>query len=164
MPSSDYDHRIIGNVFWCSDPDSEETVPWISVGPGTMKVTGNTFLGTPFLWEVAGDLSCENNIFTQGHSSFHSTITGTIRCNAFWPDSIDTGYGGTWIIEDNVYADPLFCDPSNGDVGISRASLCAPDNSPDDCGLIGAEDVECDITPVERSSWGMIKAKYQRIR
>ena len=62
-------------------------------------------------------------------------------------------------INNNISEDPLFCDAPAGDMTIDADSPCAPANSP--CGqLIGARGVDCG-TPVERTSWGSIKAKFE---
>jgi len=63
--------------------------------------------------------------------------------------------GGDWVgciaglygTEGNISAGPFFCDPENGDFGLADYSPCAPDQSPGECGLIGAYGVAC-ATPV----------------
>jgi predicted outer membrane repeat protein len=64
--------------------------------------------------------------------------------------------GGDWVgcIADqaaengNISSDPLFCNPLQGDFGISSISPCNPENN--DCGvLIGAYDVSCQTTDIE---------------
>ena len=42
----------------------------------------------------------------------------------------------------NRLADPLFCDPDNGDFRLAEGSPCSPDSS--ECGLIGALGVGCE--------------------
>jgi len=79
--------------------------------------------------------------------------------------------GGDWVdciagqegVNGNFSADPLFCDPANGDFTISCDSPCAPGNHPDGypCGLVGALDVGCDSSATERTSWGRVKAMYR---
>jgi hypothetical protein len=59
--------------------------------------------------------------------------------------------GGDWVgciaglygVEGNISAGPFFCDPGNGDFGLADFSPCAPDQSPGECGLIGAYGVAC---------------------
>jgi hypothetical protein len=60
----------------------------------------------------------------------------------------------------NISADPLFCDPENGDFRLDRDSPCAPEENPD-CGLIGAWPIGCGSTPVESTTWGALKALFQ---
>jgi hypothetical protein len=63
----------------------------------------------------------------------------------------------------NFAADPLFCNPGN-DYTLDGASPCLPGNHPQGvaCGLIGAREQGCGATPVERTTWGQIKARYGR--
>jgi predicted outer membrane repeat protein len=44
----------------------------------------------------------------------------------------------------NFSADPLFCEPDSGDFRLEPESPCAPANSPDTCGLVGADSVGCE--------------------
>lgn len=46
--------------------------------------------------------------------------------------------------EDNIQADPIFCDSAE-DFHLADTSPCAPGNSPPGCGLIGALGVGCVI-------------------
>src|SRR4029434_2492055 len=46
----------------------------------------------------------------------------------------------------NLSADPLFCNPTLFDFTLDENSPCAPDHS-GGCGLIGALDVGCGVTP-----------------
>jgi hypothetical protein len=63
----------------------------------------------------------------------------------------------------DVVADPLFCDPENGDFTLSSQSPCLPGNHPDgvDCGLIGAFGQGCGPVSIEKLSWGRIKGMYR---
>jgi hypothetical protein len=62
-------------------------------------------------------------------------------------------------IRDNVSEDPLFCDPAF-DFSLDAASPCLPENS--SCGmLMGARGQGCD-SPVERATWGAVKALFRR--
>ena len=79
--------------------------------------------------------------------------------------------GGDWIggiagqlgVSGNFSADPLFCDPDNGDFTLSSQSPCLPGNHPDgaDCGLIGALGQGCDPVSVEPETWAGIKSRYR---
>lgn len=61
--------------------------------------------------------------------------------------------GGDWVgciadqygVNGNFSADPLFCDPHHENLTLAATSPCAPENSPGDCGLIGAWPVDCEI-------------------
>ena len=61
---------------------------------------------------------------------------------------------------ENIYVDPLFCNPGVEDYRIQEDSPCAPDNSP--WGeLIGAYEPGCEPTAVREASWGAIKAMFR---
>jgi len=75
-----------------------------------------------------------------------------------WVGALDglLGEGG------NIEADPIFCDPDNGNYHLYSNSPCAPGNSNSDgCGLIGAYGVGCGPSSVEAKSWGRIKGMYR---
>jgi hypothetical protein len=78
-------------------------------------------------------------------------------CNVYWdtPDGIGVPLAAT----DRVI-DPLFCDPTNGDLTVHAGSPCLPANS-GGCGLIGALGQGCGTVAVEGTSWGRIKATYR---
>jgi hypothetical protein len=80
--------------------------------------------------------------------------------------------GGDWVvgiadqegIRGNFAADPLFCDPENGDLTLRSDSPCLPGNHPGGaaCGLIGALGEGCaPPTAVERASWGGVKTRFR---
>lgn len=61
-------------------------------------------------------------------------------------------------IEGNICADPLFCDPENGDLRLQEDSPCGPGG---DCGLMGAWPIGCGGTPVTETTWGAVKALFR---
>jgi len=75
--------------------------------------------------------------------------------------------GGDWVgclagmdgADNNLHADPLFCDAPGGDFTLDIPSPCTAANAPA-CGLVGAWDIGCD-SPVQAESWGAIKAMYR---
>ncbi len=79
--------------------------------------------------------------------------------------------GGDWVgciegqngVDGNFSADPIFCDPSNGDFTLHAGSPCLPGNHPDgyDCGLIGARNEGCGGTPIVETTWGAMKARFR---
>ena len=74
-----------------------------------------------------------------------------------WVGCIADQYG----VNDNISADPQFCDMGAGDFRISASSPCAPQNS--GCGeLIGVFGVGCEASTTEALSWGRIKALYRQ--
>ena len=76
--------------------------------------------------------------------------------------------GGDWTgaiagqlgVNGNFSLDPEYCP---GESTLDRDSPCAPDNHPDneDCGLIGAQMVNCGSVATEHETWGAIKALYR---
>lgn len=60
-------------------------------------------------------------------------------------------------VSDNLEADPLFCEESAGDYTVHKDSPCV--DVAHDGSVIGAFPVGCEV-PVERASWGAIKARY----
>lgn len=56
-------------------------------------------------------------------------------------------------IRGNISADPLFCDPANGEFGLEPESPCAPFSDPNpECDRLGAWPVGCDPAAVESGS------------
>ncbi|MCA9753804.1 MAG: right-handed parallel beta-helix repeat-containing protein [Gemmatimonadetes bacterium] len=87
-------------------------------------------------------------------------------CDLYWNNSApeDPDFSVACALEFGidglVYADPLFCDPSNGNYLISSQSPAAPEHS-GICGLRGACPVGCGPVSVEASSWGQVKVWYR---
>jgi hypothetical protein len=106
--------------------------------------------------------TASNNIFatTKGDKALSTDIGGTITtsCNIFWDN--EAGIGVTLSPTDRI-ADPLFCDPTNGDLSVREGSPCLPPYS-NGCGQIGALGDGCGVVSVESKSWGEIKAAYRR--
>ncbi len=76
--------------------------------------------------------------------------------------------GGDWVgclegqlgTGGNICEDPLFCGPESEDFTLHADSPCAPEHNPE-CGLIGSWPVGCEETPVEKTSWGAVKALFR---
>jgi predicted outer membrane repeat protein len=61
---------------------------------------------------------------------------------------------------DNLFVDPVFCDASGGDFTLRSDSPCLPSNNP--WGeLVGALGQGCDVSAVEPTSWGKLKAMFR---
>lgn len=147
----------------------------VVVNSGTLLVTGSTF----FRNQGAGSsinavdpappghvtLIVENTLMIDG-------IGRPVDCIEFphieiYCCDLYGNDGGDWAgcisehqgINGNLSADPLFCDPLNGDFRLSADSPCAPEQAPD-CGLIGAWPVGCGPVPTVESSWGHIKWRH----
>lgn len=156
--------ELIDNVLVRSAPggatDEENVV--ILLADGDVDVIGNTFVRCNF-WEYASvgtALRFDRNIVFNGLAEITHVPGGTISCNDFWPDSVVVGWEGMEM-SDNIAVDPMFCDEDAGDLRLAYQSPCAAENSPGECGLIGALPAECDLSPVERMSWGAIKARFK---
>jgi hypothetical protein len=150
---------VKNNVFW--NQGARNGGIRLSAPAGDMVMSGNTFVGydVSIFARYGHDSEVSGNIF------FESPVTlsaggGRVSCNDFWPDSLNVASGNPRV-EDNIFRNPILCAPEIGDFSISIHSPCAPENSPAGCGLIGAREPACDITPTRRTTWGQLKAKYR---
>jgi hypothetical protein len=142
------DIRVSGNVFWSAvAPDSAASATLLVWWPGaSVAVRENTLVrcgvevsdseggGTPLVFE--------NNIVVHGTVFFSAPQGGDYSCNDFWRSRVLGGDNLTY--SNNMTANPLFCDETNGDFTLSEGSPCAPPGNAE-CGLIGAEPVACDL-------------------
>jgi parallel beta-helix repeat protein/predicted outer membrane repeat protein len=111
------------------------------------------------------DFTLTNSIIAFGVSGEAVYCDGDPPCVTC--SDICSNAGGDWVdclagmdaTDNNIHADPLFCDAPGGDFTIDVASPCTAANAPA-CGLIGAHDIGCD-TPVQPQSWGAIKSMYR---
>jgi hypothetical protein len=116
------------------------------VGNGSPLGAGGLNLGIP--------VEIENTIIAFGTDGEAITCTG-IGLGVMSCTDIYGNAGGDWTgcIADqlgtngNFSADPLFCNAGAGDYTLAETSPCAPENSPAECGLIGAFPVGC-VTPI----------------
>jgi hypothetical protein len=134
-----------------------------------------TVTGCTFTENSAGGLYCvmsssmtlENTIlaFSAGGAAILCDNPGAVTftcCDVFGNE------GGDWVgciadqagLNGNFSADPLFCDPENGDFTIRSDSPCAPPGATG-CGLVGALPVGCGPIALEEMSWGEIKNRYR---
>jgi hypothetical protein len=74
-----------------------------------------------------------------GHSTFLTCCDVYGNAGGDWVGCL-AGQSGNY---GNLSADPLFCDATNNNFGLGANSPCAPDQSPAQCGLIGARPVVC---------------------
>jgi hypothetical protein len=162
------------NVFWAnSAQDGGGAI--VSECLGGSKCHSNTFYGnsaTVSASSIKVGTGPEDDVSIRfciiAGSSGAPAVEGPVAdidCCCLWDNDADYGVGCI-VGPCNVYEDPLFCDAASGDFTIDEASPCAPDNSPDDCGLIGACPVGCataGVDPInpESSTWGSIKAIYR---
>jgi hypothetical protein len=138
-------------------------------GNGSCEIRGNTFYGnytentvhngatlvilTPALFErniVAASLGGSGAVGTT------SPLAG--GCNVYWANE----YGnGVPLVGTDVEADPLFCDPEEGDFTVRFDSPCVEPQS-GGCGQIGALPASCGKIAVEAMSFGRIKSLYRQ--
>jgi len=114
-------------------------------------------------------LTLENCIvaFGTGSEAIRCEFGGTaalLCCDVFG------NTGGDWVgclagqpgVDGNIGADPLFCDLPTGDYTIRDNSPCVAFSPPNPaCDLIGALDVGCTGSAVERKSWSAVKTEYR---
>jgi hypothetical protein len=107
--------------------------------------------GSSFYLLLDFDVSLRNTIIcagTSGAAMFELgafTVTMDVQCC-----DVHGNAGGDWVgplegfdgSNGNFSADPMFEDPDQGDFCLQLGSPCNALNSPGDCGLIGAEDLD----------------------
>jgi hypothetical protein len=70
------------------------------------------------------------------------------------------GAAGPWYPPENIFADPLLCDPGAGDYRVAANSPNLPQNNPYGV-LLGALGEGCGPIVTGTTSWGVVKAKYR---
>lgn len=125
----------------------------------TTEIRECTFYGNGDGTETIWYSGCDNN--TIDRTIICGTVDGAaieVRSSAVTPTltccDLYGNEGGDWAdgiadqlgVNGNMSADPIFCDPENGDFRIADISPCSP-LSPDnpECGLIGAWGVGCNL-------------------
>jgi hypothetical protein len=139
-----------------------------------VSFTGCTFYGNAadhgsvFYMESGSQVDLERCIlaFGQGHDVIfcQDTSNATLVCC----DIFGNQYGDwTGVIADqlgldgNISEDPLFCDAPAGNLLLYDVSPCAPFSPPNEqCDLIGAWPVGCELTATEPTSWSRVKPLY----
>ena len=61
----------------------------------------------------------------------------------------------------NISLDPGFCGSATHNYTLADSSPCAATAVPSGCVQMGALGTGCSVTPVARSTWGSLKAKYR---
>lgn len=139
---------------------------FMSSSTPNVVLRGNTFVGCGLhLYEPRGGWIVEGNLVTG--SAYGIQVQGTlpagvvVRCNDTWRNTQNwTNCPDLTGLDGNISAEPLHCDPQNGDFHVASNSPCLPASNA--CGVqIGAFGQGCDITPIDPSTWGQIKAAYR---
>ena len=143
---------------------------------GSVHLVESTFwgnlgsLGAIICGELYVECICENTIIAfsnpgRGLVAYGNAEVELVCCDIYgnaggdWVGEIADQYG----INGNISEDPLFCDPEEGDFTLDEASSCASFTPPnEECDQIGAWPIGCGGSPVTTSTWGGIKAIFQR--
>lgn len=122
---------IAGNAIYCVD--------------GTALAVGNSIISFGYHGTAVGCGAASSASF--GHCVVYGNRAGDELCGS---------------VGDNLYIDPLFCDVYAKDFTLCANSPCLPENNMwgELVGRFGAGCGNCD-SPVERTSWGAIKALYR---
>ena len=122
----------------------------LAVNASGGQVTANVFFGNTAA-NNGGAVGCFNG----------ASFLGT--CNLFWqntaPQDPNT-YRCSFAVgfQDNLEADPMFCDASAFDFGLMVGSPAAPGGN---CGLRGALGVTCGPISVRETTWSQVKSLYR---
>jgi hypothetical protein len=133
----------------------------------TLSGNSSTYTGVVTCGELCY-VTIENTIIS--HSLQGEAVTCWDTDAALTCCDVYSNAGGDWVgclagqygVNGNICEDPLFCRDENpgAPYTLHDGSPCAPEHNPA-CGLIGAWDVACGVTPVEDVSWGAMKAMFR---
>ncbi|MBZ0267861.1 DUF5123 domain-containing protein [bacterium] len=140
------------------------------------EVHHNTFVQNNALGQGGGALLINGTGLEVHHNIFaYNTTTGngsailclnsnsvTSSCNLFWGNDVPVVTTCNIVIgqDENLEADPLFCDPANEDFTLMASSPAGPDY-PSSCGLRGAYPVACGPVSIATQTWGKGKGMYR---
>lgn len=123
-----------------------------------LTLRGCTLFGNLAL--EGGGISSYGNVTVENSIIAFSGGGGAVACSSAPPQfscsDLFGNVGGDWTacVEDqlgingNISKDPLFCNAPNHVFTLNVSSPCATENSPGDCGQIGAWPVACGVTSV----------------
>jgi hypothetical protein len=155
--------RFLRNKLWRSSaqqPGSSED--GVSISAETVEIESNSLLGSgvQVVVNAGSPIGFSHNIIYEAGTSLHSIPGAVVMCNDFFPEEPVTAWGD-FILEDNLFSDPLFCEEGTADWEISFDSPCTDEYSPPGCGLIGAGEIGCDVVGIEVISWGKMKLGFR---
>lgn len=88
------------------------------------------------------------------------------NCFCFWNNERGpvAGACSMYATDGCFEADPMFCDPENGNFRLQDGSPCLPgEHGGYSCGLIGAYGANCIPEPIEETSWGRVKFQFHGV-
>jgi hypothetical protein len=102
-------------------------------------------------------------------NGLHDEAWDRCLCNAYWNNEGWGPYHGQWVGTcsggENLYVDPLFCDPEADDYRLRENSPLIPKFFPPevfDCqGVMGALRVGCEPQATLTVTWGRLKSLYK---
>ena len=119
--------------------------PYYVIGArnGPHQVFRNTFYGNhggEALFFIRNSFSVSANVFaeTTGGPTLLGYFEVSNGCNLFWNSAMEEDY----IRPTDMFVDPEFCDPRNGDFRVSASSPCLGENNLSTCGDVGKHDGE----------------------
>lgn len=143
-------------------------------GGRVIAVEGNTFLGNAIGTDWIDGGSAARLSASVSGTFFHNVIANssgeqavrksplvTEGCSVFWNNAAGNVSG---FVSDptDPEADPLFWDPTAGDLHVGVGSPCLPGTGHPACTeLIGAHGEGCGTVSVRPRSWGSIKGDYR---
>lgn len=168
----------ISNSVFCHN-SAERSGGAIDKGEASPGITGCTFFANsaPLGSAISGGIygGCTRCILAYGTGGCPIYVDDPFSDPVVSCTNIYGNEGGDWVgciagqdsMNGNLWADPRFCDPQADDLRLDESSPCAPSNSPNGCGLIGALPVGCASAGVpskeaESTTWGAIKAMYRQ--
>ena len=143
---------IAGAIYlYASTGRIESNTFYDNTSPGHATVAIHESVGTTVERNI---LACETN----GFALKYIDCFGAHACNVYW-DNADGPICPPGLADDEIVADPMFCEPWQDNFMIYDISPAAPEHSP--CGLlVGAFPVGCTGTATRDATWGAIKAIY----
>jgi predicted outer membrane repeat protein len=162
-------HSSIMNVFNClfHYNTSKDIAGAIYMYESAGQIQGNTFYhnASPghatVVLHFSNSTSVSRCIFageTVGFGLEFLNCSGSHACNIYWDNAAGSIYP-PGLADDEIIADPLFCEPGQENFMIYDVSPAAPAHSP--CGmLVGAYPVGCTGTAARDATWTAVKSLY----
>jgi hypothetical protein len=118
-----------------------------------------TYNSASVQWSICNNILVNNGITGLSCASYsdHTTVGNNLFFEQPNEFGCDPYACPKWMQEDAIYADPVFCDPVNGDFSVASTSPALGEFGP-----IGAFPIPgCASTPVVPTTWGGIKLRFK---